>query len=96
MDYLKLYGKTMQEIDSLVQTVRLVSRDIGMQFRISMCATIEIKRDKVVESEGIEWSNGETIIQLEDENGCKYLGVLQFDFVKSKEMKDNEGILSKN
>ena len=54
MDYLKLYGKTMQEIDSLVQTVRLVSRDIGMQFRISMCATIEIKRDKVVESEGIE------------------------------------------
>ena len=96
MDDLKLYGKTMQEIHSLVQTVRFLSRDIGMQFRISMCAAIEIKRDKDVKSEGIEWSNGETVIPLEDENGCKYLGVLQFDCVKSKEMKDNKGTLSKD
>ena len=32
MDDLKLYGKTIQELDSLVQTVRIFSSDTAMQF----------------------------------------------------------------
>ena len=35
---LKFYGKTMQELESLVQAVRIFSSDIGMQNRISKCA----------------------------------------------------------
>ena len=39
-----------------------------------------------MQSEGIELTNGETIKSLE--KGHKYLGMLQFDSVKNKEMKD--------
>lgn len=40
----------------------------------------------VLQSEGIELQNWETIKSLKDEKG--YLGVLQFDSMKSKEMTD--------
>ena len=85
MDDLKLYDKTMQELYSLVQTARI---DIRMQFEIAKCAMLEMKRRKVVQSEEIELLSGETIKSLEDEKGYKYVGVLQFDSVKCKEMKD--------
>ena len=45
LDDLKLYGKAMQELDSLMQTVRMFNSDIGMQFGISKCAMLEIKKD---------------------------------------------------
>ena len=48
MDDLRLHGKTKQELGSLMQTVRIFSSDIGMQFIISKCAMLEMKRDKVV------------------------------------------------
>ena len=47
-----------------------------------------MKRGKVVQSEGIELLNGETIKSPEDEKRYKYLGVLQFDSVKSMIMKE--------
>lgn len=40
----------------------------------------------VLQSEGIELQNWEKIKSLKDEKG--YLGVLQFDSMKSKEMTD--------
>ena len=58
MNDLKLYDKTMQELDSLLQTVTIFSSDIGMQIKISKCAMLEMKRGKVVESEGIELPRG--------------------------------------
>ena len=54
IDNLKLYGKTMQELDSLMQTARILSSVIGMQFGISKCAMLEMERGKVVRSEVIE------------------------------------------
>ena len=53
MDDLKLYGKSLEELDSLVQTVRIYSKDIGMEFGIEKCAMIEMKRGKMIYSEGI-------------------------------------------
>ena len=68
MNDLKLYEKTMQELDSLLQTVRIFSSDTEMQIKISKCAMLEMKRGKVVQSEGIELPRGGTIKSLEDEN----------------------------
>ena len=34
MDDLKLYGSNLNEIDSLVRTVEIVTKDIGMKFGI--------------------------------------------------------------
>ena len=69
MDDSKLYGKTLEGFNSLVQTVRTFSSDKGMQLWISKCVMYEMKRGKVVQSEGIELANGETIKSLEDEKG---------------------------
>ena len=38
MDDLKLYSRTEKGLDSLVQTVRVFSEDIGMEFGIAKCA----------------------------------------------------------
>ena len=46
MDDLKLYAKSEQQLDSLVQTIRSFSKDIGMQFGIDKCALIMLKRGK--------------------------------------------------
>ena len=75
MDDLKLYDKTMKKIDSLLQTVRSFSSYIEMQFGNSKTAMLEMKKGKVVQSEGIELPNGETIKSLEDEKGYKHLSV---------------------
>ena len=87
MDDLKLYSKTMDELDSLVQTVRIFSNDIAMEFGISKCAMVEVKRGKMVKREGIDLPDGSTIQSLEVGAGYKYLGVLQSDRILSKEMK---------
>ena len=37
MDELKLFGKSEDQIDSLVQTVQLLSEDIRMEFVLKKC-----------------------------------------------------------
>ena len=53
MDDLKLYSKNEKELDSLIQTVRLFSADIGMEFGIEKCAVLVMKKGKLVKSERI-------------------------------------------
>ena len=53
MDNLKLFAKIEVEIDSLVQTFRIFSDDIGMQFGLEKCASMTMKKGKRVHSDGI-------------------------------------------
>ena len=46
MDDLKLFAKNEKAIDSLVQTVRIFSDDIGMKFGLEKCAAMTMKRGK--------------------------------------------------
>ena len=88
MDDLKLYGKDENQIDSLIQFVRVISSDIGMEFGISKCAYLIMKRGKLSSSEGIKMPNGETIRAIENQNDeYKYLGILEADDIKHNEMK---------
>ena len=43
MDDLKLFGKSYQQIDSLVQTIHTFSTDIGMEFGIKKCGVLILK-----------------------------------------------------
>jgi hypothetical protein len=43
INHLKLYAKNVKELDSLVQTVRGISDDIGMEFGIQKCAMVVIR-----------------------------------------------------
>ena len=38
MDDLKMYSQSEEGLDSLVQTARVISEDIGMEFGITKCA----------------------------------------------------------
>ena len=49
----------------VVQTVRTYSSDIGMEFGISKCAVLTLKKGKIVESNGIALPNGEVDEKLE-------------------------------
>ena len=86
MDDLKLFGKNDNEIDSLASTVNLISQDIGMQFGIKKCGLVHLKRGKLSKTAGIELVNGEKIKEVNDE-GYKYLGILELDRLKEEEMK---------
>ena len=45
-------------MDSLVQTVRVFSEDVGMEFGIEKCAMFIMEKGKIVKSVGIELPNG--------------------------------------
>ena len=47
MDDLKLYSKSERTLDSLIQTVRIFNKDIGMQFGIDKCTMLVMKEKKM-------------------------------------------------
>ena len=88
MDDLKLYAKNEKALDSLVQTVRIFSTDIGMEFGLDKCAVLTMKRGKIVKSQGIEMPDEETIKGMEEGDTYKYHGILEADRIKSQDMKE--------
>ena len=88
MDDLKLFAKNEKGLDSLVQTVRVFSEDIGMEFGIDKCAMLVLKRGKFERSEGIQLPDNEQIKSLGEKEGYKYLGILEADGVLEKDMKE--------
>ena len=64
MDDLKLYSRSEKGLDSLVQTVRVFSEDIGMEFGIEKCAMLVIEKGKIVKSVGIELPDGKVTKSL--------------------------------
>ena len=86
MDDLKLFGKSEDQIDSLVQTVQVFSEDIGMEFGLKKCGVLLMKRGKKVRFDGITILDGRIMREIEEE-GYKYLGILEVDMMRKKEMK---------
>ena len=86
MNHLKLFGKSYDQIDSLVQTVFTFSEDIGMEFGLKKCGVVILKKGKLVKFDGIHLPNQEIMKEV-DENGYTYLGVLELDEIKEYEMK---------
>ena len=67
----------------------MFSKDIGMEFGIKKCGMLVLKRGKVDKetSFSINLPDGKILKTIEEE-GYRYLGVLEYDKVKEKEMKD--------
>ena len=86
MDDLKLYGKSAPELESLLNTVRIFSNDISMEFGLDKCATLTIQRGSGVQTEGINLPNN-NIRGLSMEESYKYLGILQADDIKHVQVK---------
>ena len=73
MDDLKLYSRNEKELDSLVQTILIFSKDIGMEFGIEKCTMLVIEKRKIVKSVGIELPDRKVIKSLQEGDSYKYL-----------------------
>ena len=88
MDDLKLQARSNKEIESLVNTVRIFSDDVHMQFGQDKCAKVTINRGKLASTENIRLPSREEIRELEIEETYKYLGIHQADEVKNNVVKE--------
>ena len=57
MDDIKLFAKNEKELENLIQTVRIFSQDIGMEFGIEKCAMLVMKSGKRYMTEGVKLPN---------------------------------------
>ena len=89
MDDLKLYYRSEKGLDSLLQTVRVFSEDMGMEFGIEKCAMLVMEKEKIVKSGGVELPDGKVIKSLQDGESYKYLGILEADKFLEEKMKLN-------
>lgn len=90
IDDLKLFGKTENQIDSLINTVYIFSKDIGMEFGLTKCGILVLKRGKVVKTDGVVMPDGDVMRQIEDD-GYKYLGIMEMDQIMESTMKAASG-----
>ena len=66
MDDLKLYETSKDQLDSLVQVVRIFSQDVKMSFGLDKCAVLEMRRGRQVGSSGIELPDDQQIGEMEE------------------------------
>ena len=87
MDDLKLYASSKEDMETLVHTTAEFSKDIKMEFGLDKCATVKIIKGKKAVFEGISLPDGHQIDGLDNE-GYKYLGILESNAILHKEMKE--------
>ena len=66
-----------KELDTLIQTVRIYSQDIGMEFGIEKCDLLVMKSSKRHMMEGVELPNQVKIRTLGEKEIYKFLGILK-------------------
>ena len=59
-----------------------------MEFGLSKCGVLIMKRGKVVESDGLCMPDGTMMMRNIEEGGYKYPGILEADGIKHDEMKE--------
>ena len=57
MDDIKLFAQNEKELEPRIQTVRIYSQDMGMEFGIEKCAILVMKNGKRHMTEGVELTN---------------------------------------
>jgi len=72
MDDLKLYGANKDQLDSLIQVVRIFSQDIKMSFGLEKRAVLRMRRGRRVDSSGINLPDDHHIGEMGEE-GYKYV-----------------------
>ena len=88
MDDIKLFTKNEKEFVTLIQTLRIYSQDIKMEFSIEKCAMLVMKSGKQHMIEGAKLTNQELFKTLGEKETHKYLGILQADIIKQVETKE--------
>jgi len=88
MDDIKLYSKTEEGMTSMINTLKMISQDIGMEFGLEKCAKVSMKKGKLSETGDLPLYDGTAIKELDVDHGYKYLGILQSDGIKMEEVTE--------
>ena len=88
MDNIKIFAKNEKELETQIQTLRIYSQDIGLEFSIEKCTMLVMKSGKQHMTEGFELQNQVVIRTLGEKETYKYLGILEDDTIKQAEMKE--------
>ena len=72
MDNLKLYASNEESLESLIQTVRVFSNDIMMEFGVEKCTVLTMKKGKMANSDGIALANKTAMKGLKEGDSYKY------------------------
>ena len=64
------------DTEKLIQTVYIVTDDVGMIFGIDKCGVLAMRRGKESECEGITVGRGEVISEINCD-AYKYLGIME-------------------
>ena len=88
MDDIKVFAKKEKELETLMQTVRIYSQDIGIEFGIEECVILVTKSGKRHIKEGVELPKQLVIRTFGEKETYKYLQILEAGIIKQKEMKE--------
>ena len=88
MDDIMVFAKNKRELETLIQTIRIYSQDIGMEFGIDKWVMLMMNTGKNETAKGIEQPNREEIRTFGEKENYKYLGILEADAIKQTEMKE--------
>ena len=72
---LKLYETSGNQLTGLINTVKIVSDDIKMEFGLDKCAKTSFKRGKKVSAKRIPLNDNQVIEDLDQAETYKYLGM---------------------
>ena len=90
INYLMNMDKNEKELETLIQTIRIYSLDIGMEFYIVKWAMLIIKSGKRQITEGIEQPNQQRIRMLREKKTYLYLGILEAGTIHQVAMKEKK------
>jgi hypothetical protein len=88
MDDLKTFAKHDNQQEGLLQTVKVFSDDICMQFGLDKCAKATFKKGNLTSTSDIQPDQDTTKKELNQEDTYKYLGVNEGDGIQHSTMKE--------
>ena len=84
MNDLKLYGKSKEYLETLMNTVRIFTNNIKMKLSTSKCASLFMRSGRKMEDNGIQMPGEIAIVDRCDE-AYKYRGIQGSDKIKTEE-----------
>ena len=87
MDDIKLFTKNEKGLETSIQTVRIYSQDIGIEFSMEKHTLLVMKGGKQHITEGVELPNEVIIRSLGEKETYKYLRKWEADNIKQVEIK---------
>jgi hypothetical protein len=88
MDDLKLIAKSEEELQRQIQTVKIFSEDIHMEFGLEKCVKITYKRGKLIHSQNLVIDINREIQELEQGKTYKYLGIEESVGIQHQQVKE--------